>query len=69
MGSYDRLIGKNIFISYVGLCFHTVLCAAISHRTQVWCQLARFRKHNQVRISLHIFLVTVISESQVGLEL
>ena len=49
--------------------FHTVLCAAILHRAQVWCQLARFRKHNQVRISLHIFLVTVISESQVGLEL
>ena len=48
--------------------FHIVLCA-ILHRAQVWCQLARFRKHNQVRISLHIFLVTVISESQVGLEL
>ena len=35
--------------------FHTVLCAAISHRTQVWCQLPRSRKHNQGRISLHIF--------------
>ena len=35
--------------------FHTVLYAAISHRTQVWCQLPRLRKHNQGRISLHIF--------------
>ena len=49
--------------------FHTVLCAAISHRTQVWCQLARFREHNQVRIFLHIFLVTEINVSQLGLEL
>ena len=35
--------------------FHTVLYAAISQKARVWCQLPRLRKHNQVRISLHIF--------------
>ena len=49
--------------------FHTFLCAAISQKARAWCQLARFRKHNQVRLYLHIVLVTVISESQLGLEL
>ena len=48
--------------SMLKIIFHTVLCAVISHIAQVWYQLPRSRKHNQVRISLHIFLI-VASES------
>ena len=47
--------------------FHTVLYAAISQKVRVWCQLPRLRKHNQVRISLHIFLI-VASKGWLGLD-
>ena len=47
--------------------FHAVLCAAISHGPQVWCQLPGLRKHSLMRISLHTLLarVRVVAASHV----
>ena len=62
---------QNLYLEYkssmLQIIFHAVLCAAISHRAQAWCQLPRLRKRNQVRISLHALYarVRVVTASHV----